>query len=107
MSVVFSKKSGTATISVEKAGVKVLNTTESVEAPVITGPVAHVNVGMGCTVNIGNYSNVKMYVGLTYPCSPSLDVATETCEMACSWVEDRLEQVHDRMLSVDDSDEGA
>jgi len=99
MAVHFQKKEITGHVTAVKGGVEVLNEDIDVgyKSLECVQP-ASLTVGLGCTVNIGNYNNVKMFVNLNMPCEPTLAAAEECFDEVHNWVEKKLEKVHDTML---------
>lgn len=62
------------------------------EPMVFDQPVANVGVNGGLTINLGNYSSMRVDISLTLPCYVG---EIDACfDIAHKWVDERLEGIH-------------
>jgi hypothetical protein len=62
------------------------------------GILSEVNVGVGLTINTGNYNSLRINVGIKRPCS-ALEAAEDAAYMYCKkWVAGKLEDLHNTYI---------
>lgn len=86
---------GSAQVEVSSDKVPEVNKVEtfSTEPQEIEGPPAVVEVGIGKTVNLGNYESARVDVKLTVPCTNDSDAIQATYSDALEWVGERCVEV--------------
>jgi hypothetical protein len=90
----FANGTGSATIETEQGGV------ESVKNEVVLPPTilkssdglpAHIEVGLGMTLNLGNYQSARVDVKLNMPCNAAN--VGQSYDEVYQWVSDKVEGV--------------
>lgn len=72
---------------------------EVVEEKAFEQPTANVGVAFATTKNLGNYESLKVSVSINLPCY--VDEIDEVQSFAAKWVNKKMEQVMDDLLSED------
>lgn len=103
MATTFKSKGGSSVEEVTKksGGVEQTLKEEHVGHPTLvldSNPLAEVEVGLSCTINTGNYENLKINVSLRMPCEATADEIDETFESVQGWVSQKLEVIHAELL---------
>lgn len=74
---------------------------EKIEVPAFEVEPAYVRVSGSETVNLGNYSSVKVEVSVSLPCNPEKTSIEQAYEWCSEWVGDKLTE--EKRLAVDGS----
>lgn len=92
--------SGVAHASVENKDGAVLKKVAEEPIPVhipAGEDVAHIEVSIGLTRNLGNYESVRINVGITLPCPANAEAIDATYMEAKGWVDSRIEQINEEV----------